>query len=183
MLETLTITEIWNLRTQLGISTISSWEFRERSPNHRAPSSAAPMGMKTNSPPASTRRRAASYRAPYLSRRIFPPHILPNPSPPASKASARKGRGSSPRDLRSQKALPRDSGSSPCKAREIAQWPVSSLRATKQTLLAPHTDAIRHALAMEDEGMSAQAGSAANIEAITAFIEKRKPDFKKLRRG
>ena len=69
------------------------------------------------------------------------------------------------------------------KAREIAQWPVSSLRATKQTLLAPHTDAIRHALAMEDEGMSAQAGSAANIEAITAFIEKRKPDFKKLRRG
>ena len=31
--------------------------------------------------------------------------------------------------------------------------------------------------------MSAQAGSAANIEAITAFIEKRKPDFKKLRRG
>jgi enoyl-CoA hydratase/carnithine racemase len=69
------------------------------------------------------------------------------------------------------------------KAREIAQWPVSSLRATKQTLMGPHADRIRQALALEDEGMAAQAGSLANIEAVTAFIEKRKPDFKKLRRG
>lgn len=68
------------------------------------------------------------------------------------------------------------------KAREIAQWPVSSLRATKQTLMAPHSQAIREALQNEDAGMAAQAGSPANIEAVTAFIEKRQPDFKKLRR-
>jgi len=69
------------------------------------------------------------------------------------------------------------------KAREIAQWPVSSLRATKQTLMAPHSQAIREALQIEDEGMASQAGSPANVEAVTAFIEKRQPDFKKLRRG
>jgi len=68
------------------------------------------------------------------------------------------------------------------KAREMAAWPISSLRATKQTLMGPHSQAIREALSLEDAGMTAQAGSPANIEAITAFIEKRKPDFKKLRR-
>ncbi len=67
------------------------------------------------------------------------------------------------------------------KAREIARWPVSSLRATKQTLMAPHTRAIRAALETEDVAMTAQAGSPANIEAVTAFIEKREPDFRKLR--
>jgi enoyl-CoA hydratase/carnithine racemase len=69
------------------------------------------------------------------------------------------------------------------KAREIAQWPVSSLRATKQALMGPNADRIREALEREDKGMAAQAGSPANIEAVTAFIEKRKPDFKKLRHG
>jgi enoyl-CoA hydratase/carnithine racemase len=73
-------------------------------------------------------------------------------------------------------------GATLSKARQMAQWPVSSLRATKQTLMAPHSAAIRAALEMEDEGMMAQAGSPANVEAVTAFIEKRKPDFKKLRR-
>ena len=34
---------------------------------------------------------------------------------------------------------------------------------------------------VEDKAMMEQAGSPANAEAIRAFIEKRKPDFKKLR--
>lgn len=67
------------------------------------------------------------------------------------------------------------------RAREIAQWPVGALRATKRTLLAAHAAAIQAALAVEDEGMAAQAGSAENVEAIRAFLEKREPDFRALR--
>ena len=67
------------------------------------------------------------------------------------------------------------------KAHEIAQWPVSSLQATKRTLMVAHEAAIRAACDAEDKGMMEQAGSPANQEAIRAFIEKRAPDFKKLR--
>jgi enoyl-CoA hydratase/carnithine racemase len=67
------------------------------------------------------------------------------------------------------------------KAHEIAQWPVSSLRATKQTLRATHKTAIDAARAIEDDLMMKQAGSPENVEAITAFIQKRKPDFRQFR--
>jgi enoyl-CoA hydratase/carnithine racemase len=67
------------------------------------------------------------------------------------------------------------------KAREIAQWPVAALRATKRTLMVAHAAGIRAAREAEDAGMAQQAGSPANIEAIRAFIEKRPPDFRKLR--
>jgi enoyl-CoA hydratase/carnithine racemase len=66
------------------------------------------------------------------------------------------------------------------KAAEIAQWPVRSLQATKRTLKAPHIQAIRDAMEIEAQGMAQQAGSPENIEAITAFLQKRKPDFRKL---
>lgn len=68
------------------------------------------------------------------------------------------------------------------KAREMAQWPVSSLQAIKQTLMAANRDRIRAALEIEDELMSKLAGSPENVEAITAFIEKRDPDFKQFRK-
>jgi enoyl-CoA hydratase/carnithine racemase len=67
------------------------------------------------------------------------------------------------------------------KAAEIARHPVSALRATKRTLLRAHEAGIRAALAAEDAGMAAQAGSPENIEAVRAFLEKRPPDFAKLR--
>ena len=67
-------------------------------------------------------------------------------------------------------------------AREIAQYPVSALQATKRTLLRAHREGIRAAFEAEDEGMKAQAGSPENVEAIRAFIEKRKPDFRQFRR-
>jgi len=67
------------------------------------------------------------------------------------------------------------------KAREIAQHPVRSLQATKRTLLVAHAAGIRAALEAEDAGMKQQAGSPENMEAIRAFLEKRKPDFRKLR--
>jgi enoyl-CoA hydratase/carnithine racemase len=67
-------------------------------------------------------------------------------------------------------------------AGEIAGHPVSALQATKRTLLRAHRDDIRAAFEAEDAGMAAQAGSPENIEAVKAFIEKRKPDFKQFRR-
>jgi enoyl-CoA hydratase/carnithine racemase len=68
------------------------------------------------------------------------------------------------------------------KAREIARNPVSALRATKRTLKRAHEAGLRAALEAEDAGMSAQAGSPENVEAVRAFLEKRPPDFAKLRR-
>jgi enoyl-CoA hydratase/carnithine racemase len=63
------------------------------------------------------------------------------------------------------------------KAREIAQWPANALREIKRTLRLHHLDAIDAAIRAEQAGMQRQAGSPENIEAITAFMEKRPPDF------
>jgi enoyl-CoA hydratase/carnithine racemase len=68
------------------------------------------------------------------------------------------------------------------KAREIARHPVSALRATKRTLMRVHAAGIRAALEAEEAGMKAQAGSPENIEAVRAFLEKRPPDFRGLRK-
>ncbi|KAA1193165.1 enoyl-CoA hydratase [Pseudohalioglobus sediminis] len=66
------------------------------------------------------------------------------------------------------------------RAREIAQWPVNSLREIKRTLRMHHLPAIKVAMQAEQEAMARQAGSPENIEAMTAFLEKRKPDFRNL---
>lgn len=68
------------------------------------------------------------------------------------------------------------------KAREIAQWPVSALRGIKQTMQVAHHAGIAAARAVEDETMAKLAGSPENIEAVTAFMQKRKPDFKQFRK-
>mgnify|MGYP000375873860 CR=1 FL=1 len=65
------------------------------------------------------------------------------------------------------------------KAREIAQHPVGALQATKRTLLVARRDGVRAALAAEAKGMQQQVGSPENVEAITAFLEKRKPNFRR----
>ncbi|HVH19946.1 MAG TPA: enoyl-CoA hydratase-related protein [Myxococcota bacterium] len=67
------------------------------------------------------------------------------------------------------------------RARDIAKWPVGSLQATKRTLLAARKAKVELALRAEDEGMRKQAGSPENLEAVRAFMEKRAPDFRKLR--
>ena len=66
------------------------------------------------------------------------------------------------------------------KAAEIAQWPVTALQETKRCLKATQQAGIQTAFEVEEAGMSKQAGSPENIEAVMAFIEKRKPDFSKL---
>lgn len=65
------------------------------------------------------------------------------------------------------------------KAREIAQWPVNSLREIKRSLRLHHLPAIDLAIRTEQAGMLRQAGSPENIEALTAFMEKRPPNFRK----
>lgn len=67
-------------------------------------------------------------------------------------------------------------------AQRIAQWPVGALREIKRSLRMHHLPAIRAAMEAEQGAMARLAGSPENIEAITAFIEKRPPDFRKLRR-
>lgn len=66
------------------------------------------------------------------------------------------------------------------KATEIAEAPLSSLQATKRVLKAPHQASIRAAHEAEQAGMRQQAGSPDNLEAMTAFMQKRKPDFRGL---
>lgn len=65
------------------------------------------------------------------------------------------------------------------KAREIAQWPVNSLREIKRSLRLHHLPAIDKAFKAEQAGMLRQVGSPENIEAVTAFLEKRPPNFRK----
>lgn len=66
------------------------------------------------------------------------------------------------------------------KAREIAQWPVNALREIKRCLRLHHLGPIDAAIKAEQAAMMRQAGSPENIEAITAFMQKRPPDFSKL---
>jgi enoyl-CoA hydratase/carnithine racemase len=68
------------------------------------------------------------------------------------------------------------------KAREIAQWPTSSLVAIKKTLRAAHSAAIAAALDIEHSEMQRLVGSPENVEAIKAFMEKRAPDFRQFRK-
>lgn len=63
-------------------------------------------------------------------------------------------------------------------AAAIATWPIPSLVATKKAMLVGRGDAVRRARATEDAAFQDLIGSAANIEAVTAFLEKRAPDFR-----
>ena len=65
-------------------------------------------------------------------------------------------------------------------AGRIARMPVTSLVETKRLVLAGRIDAIRAARAREDAAFARMVGAPANLEAITAFLEKREPDFRAL---
>lgn len=65
-------------------------------------------------------------------------------------------------------------------ARRIARMPVASLVATKRLVVAGRIDAVRAARAREDAAFARMVGAPANVEAITAFLEKREPDFSRM---
>jgi enoyl-CoA hydratase/carnithine racemase len=66
-------------------------------------------------------------------------------------------------------------------AGRIASMPVSSLVETKRLVLAGRLDGIRAMRAREDAAFARMVGAPANLEALTAFLEKREPDFRELR--
>jgi enoyl-CoA hydratase/carnithine racemase len=66
------------------------------------------------------------------------------------------------------------------RAQVLAAQPVSSLTATKELMLAPIKAEITAARAREDAAFQVLLGAPANIEAMTAFAEKREPDFTKI---
>ena len=65
-------------------------------------------------------------------------------------------------------------------AAEIAVMPIASLVGTKKLLLDARLDAVRAARDRENVTFGRLAGGPANREAITAFREKREPDFTRL---
>jgi enoyl-CoA hydratase/carnithine racemase len=62
-------------------------------------------------------------------------------------------------------------------AARVAVHPLGSLRHTKQLVRAGRIDAIRAARQREDAGFAVRVGSPENVEAITAFLQKRPADF------
>lgn len=68
------------------------------------------------------------------------------------------------------------------KAREIAQWPIDSLVEIKRIMKAMHGDKVALARKLEMEGFGKLMGSDANMEAFSAFMERRAPDFKQFRK-
>jgi enoyl-CoA hydratase/carnithine racemase len=65
-------------------------------------------------------------------------------------------------------------------AARIAVQPPQAVRHTKRLLMATRSDQIRAARAREDQAFVERIGTPENLEAITAFFEKRTPDFSKL---
>lgn len=68
------------------------------------------------------------------------------------------------------------------KAAEIAKWPAIVLQETKRCIMAAHANIIRDVLAVERDAMTRRLGSPENMEAVMALLEKREPDFGKLKK-
>jgi enoyl-CoA hydratase/carnithine racemase len=66
------------------------------------------------------------------------------------------------------------------RAATLAALPVASLITTKTLLRRPHADAMKAAMAAENDALAELGGGPANAEAITAFLQKRDPDFTNL---
>jgi enoyl-CoA hydratase/carnithine racemase len=62
-------------------------------------------------------------------------------------------------------------------ARRLATKPLGSLRWTKRLVLATRQEQVAAARRREDDAFMHRVGSAENLEAVSAFFEKRRPDF------
>jgi enoyl-CoA hydratase/carnithine racemase len=66
------------------------------------------------------------------------------------------------------------------RAHVLAKAPISSLVESKAVMMAPLIAGIKAARELENGAFSRLLGGPANIEAMTAFMEKREPDFTKI---
>lgn len=66
------------------------------------------------------------------------------------------------------------------KAGTLAALPIASLIQTKNLIIEPHRAQIKAAFVQENEALARLVGGAANKEALSAFAEKREPDFRGL---
>jgi enoyl-CoA hydratase/carnithine racemase len=67
-------------------------------------------------------------------------------------------------------------------ARKLAAKPAGAMQASKRLLKLPFREQIVAAMQVENEAFSAHVQSEEAKEALTAFLEKRSPDFTKIRR-
>ena len=63
------------------------------------------------------------------------------------------------------------------RAQLLASKPLASLITTKEMLMAPRREALREAHEIETAGLGSLMGGPAHQEAVTAFTERREPDF------
>ena len=63
------------------------------------------------------------------------------------------------------------------RAGTLARLPLASLKTTKALIMAPLRAQLKASIAAENAGLAQLRGSAANLEAVAAFREKRTPDF------
>ena len=68
------------------------------------------------------------------------------------------------------------------KAHEMSQWSITSLMEIKRAMKSAHVEQIKKVRKLEDEGLRKLMTSPECSEAITAFLEKREPDFKQFRK-
>jgi enoyl-CoA hydratase/carnithine racemase len=66
------------------------------------------------------------------------------------------------------------------RANTLAVLPLQSVMQTKELIIGPQREAMKAAVIAENEGLAGLTGGPANIEAMTAFMEKREPDFSAL---
>ena len=66
-------------------------------------------------------------------------------------------------------------------AHKIAAQPPGATQATKRLLIATRSEQIRAARAREDAVFAERVGNDENMEAVTAFLQKRTPDFSRFR--
>jgi enoyl-CoA hydratase/carnithine racemase len=66
------------------------------------------------------------------------------------------------------------------RANTLAVLPMQSVVQTKELIVGPQREAMKAAVIAENEGLDRLRGGPANIEALTAFMEKRDPDFSAL---
>ena len=66
------------------------------------------------------------------------------------------------------------------RAATLAKMPLASLLETKVLMMAPHREGMHAANTRETEALARLSGGPANREAISAFLEKRDPDFSHL---